>query len=336
MKGDVVEHELPPDGHGMAMSRWRLPAETIQRRRIRQSVVAYNAFVPWRSAMPLNPDAVGAVTGPVEMSWDSKDALLYAVGVGAGSEDPTGDELAFTTENSSGVRQQMLPTFGVVVSANASKGFTATAGEFAMKDLVHAEQWIRLRQPLPVRAVVSCTTTLTGVYDKGSAALVTGETAVTDVETGELMFTAGSSAFIRGAGGFGGDRGQALTAPPVPDLAPAMSVTYPTRPDQALLYRLSGDRNPLHSDPSFARAAGFPRPILHGLCSYGFTGRALLHSVCGSDPAAFGAMSARFSSPVMPGEELIVQIWPLSDDEAVFRTVVGDRVVLDRGHFSRA
>jgi len=284
--------------------------------------------------MAVSPGNVGAVTGPVELSWSSKDALLYALGVGAGSEDPVGRDLEFTTENTAGVVQRVLPTYGVVVSANASTGFTATAGDFSMKDLVHAEQWVRLAKPLPVVATVSCTTTLTGVYDKGSAAVVTGETVVTDARTGDLMFTAGASAFIRGQGGFGGDRGPRASIPVFPDGPPGVSVSYQTRPDQGLIYRLSGDRNPLHSDPAFASAAGFSRPILHGLCTYGFAGRALLAHICGNDVAAFGSMSARFSSPVTPGEELTVQIWPLADGEAAFRTLVGDRVVLDRGHFT--
>jgi acyl dehydratase len=116
-----------------------------------------------------------------------------------------------------------------------------------------------------------------------------------------------------------------------PERPPDHEVTYQTSPDQALLYRLNGDRNPLHSDPEFARAGGFDRPILHGLCTYGFTGRALLHALCGSDPARFGHIEGRFTSPVYPGEALTVRAWETGDGEAVFTTSVGERAVIDQG-----
>jgi acyl dehydratase len=141
------------------------------------------------------------------------------------------------------------------------------------------------------------------------------------------------AAFIRGEGGFGGDRGPSGKAE-APERAPDHTVIYATRPDQALLYRLSGDRNPLHSDPKFAARGGFDRPILHGLCSYGFTGRALLHSVCGSDPDRFVGMSARFSKPVFPGEELTVSIWELGDGRAFFRTSTPAGTVIDGGQLT--
>jgi acyl dehydratase len=151
------------------------------------------------------------------------------------------------------------------------------------------------------------------------------------VADGEPLFTSRSGLFIRGEGGWGGDRGPSSTFA-VPDREPDHEVTYPTRVDQALTYRLSGDRNPLHSDPKFAAMAGFPRPILHGLCTYGFTGRALLHALCGGDPARFRSMSGRFSSPVFPGEALAVRVWRGGEGEALFQTVGPDgRVVLDAG-----
>jgi len=152
------------------------------------------------------------------------------------------------------------------------------------------------------------------------------------VSSGEPLFSSTSSVFIRGEGGWGGDRGPSGPKNVPPEAPPTHSVTYQTREDQALLYRLSGDRNPLHSDPSFAKMGGFDRPILHGLCTYGFTGRALLHSLCDSDPSRFGSMAGRFSSPVMPGEALTVNMWVTGDGEAVFQTQGGDgRVVLDAG-----
>jgi acyl dehydratase len=145
------------------------------------------------------------------------------------------------------------------------------------------------------------------------------------------MVTTRASTFIRGEGGFGGDRG---TGQPweLPDRAPDHKVVQQTRPEQALLYRLCGDRNPLHADPAFAARGGFSRPILHGLCTYGFTGRALLQELCGSDPARFTSMSGRFSRPVLPGESLVISIWVAGNGSAQFQTAKEDgTVVIDRG-----
>jgi acyl dehydratase len=196
--------------------------------------------------------------------------------------------------------------------------------------LVHAEQAFELHRELPPAGAVRTVSKVTGIYDKGSGALVASEAHAVDVETGEPVITTRSAVFIRGEGGFGGDRGPRDQWAP-PDRAPDHKVTYPTRPDQALIYRLSGDYNPLHSDPEFAARAGFDRPILHGLCTYGVTGRALLHSVAGSDPARFRSMSGRFSSPVFPGESLTVSIW-VDGSAVLFRTAKDDgTVVIDRG-----
>ncbi len=278
--------------------------------------------------MPINPDAVGAESDPVETSWTSKDALLYAVGVGAGSVDPA-QELQFTTENSQNIQQQVLPTFAVI--AGMGGGAMAKIGEINWAMLVHGEQSIELSGPIPVEGTVRTSSRVTGIYDKGSGAVVVTEAESTDVATGDPLFKTRMSAFIRGEGGWGGDRGPSGGKNTAPDRAPDHKVTYETRADQALTYRLSGDRNPLHSDPEFAKLAGFDRPILHGLCTYGFTGRALLHSLCGSDPARFKQMDARFSKPVMPGDTLTISIW-VDGNEAVFRTETqnGD-VVIDAG-----
>jgi acyl dehydratase len=283
--------------------------------------------------MPLNLDAIGSVSEPIERTWSSKDALLYAVAVGAGTPD-TADELEFTTENSRDVAQRVLPTLCVLLGAGG--GFR-DIGSFNPAMLVHAEQAIELHQPLPVEGRVTVTGTLVDILDKRSGALIVSEARAVDAATGAPVFTSRSSAFIRGEGGFAGAAGSTprapLPDPPViPDRAPDHAVTYATLPSQALLYRLCGDRNPLHSDPSFARLAGFDRPILHGLCTYGFTGRALLHTLCGSDPARFASMAGRFTSPVFPGESLTVQMWREDDTTASFRTVASSgATVIDRG-----
>lgn len=281
--------------------------------------------------MPINPDAVGAESQPGERSWTSKDCLLYSLGVGAGVTDPTGFELEFTTENTNEVEQKALPTMAVVLGGGGPDSPLSKLGDVNYATMVHGEQGITLHKPLPVEATVSTVARISGIYDKGKAALVVLESEATDTADQEPLFTSTSKLFFRGEGGWGGDRGpdNAVT---FPDRDPDHVVTYETRTDQALLYRLNGDRNPLHSDPSFAALGGFDKPILHGLCTYGFTGRALLHSVCGSDPDRFAGMDGRFSSPVMPGESLSVHVWENGDGTANFRTFAsGDRVVLDNG-----
>ena len=279
--------------------------------------------------MPINPDAAGSVGQPAEFSWTSKDSLLYAMGVGAGVSDPTGFELEFTTENSNDVTQRALPTQVVVMGGGSTPGF----GDFNPVHLLHAEQAITLHQPVPAAGTAVATGRVGPIYDKGKAALVYLETDVADVD-GNPIWNTRSGLFIGGEGGWGGDRGPA-TEWHLPDRDADHVVAYPTRPDQALLYRLNGDRNPLHSDPTFAAAAGFDKPILHGLCTYGFTGRALLHALCDSDPARFGGMGGRFKSPVVPGETLEVHAWE-EDGRVMFQTRVGDRVVFDNGMMSRS
>ena len=283
--------------------------------------------------MGLDHSLVGVPSEPQTRSWDSKDALLYAVGVGAGLGDPL-RELEFTTENSEGIEQQVLPTFGVLI-AQARVG--RRLGDFDRAMVVHAEQAFELHRPLPVAGAVRTTSTVTGIYDKGSGALVVTENVAVDADTGEPLVTSRSGNFVRGEGGFGGERG---TSDPWdrPDRPADHEITLQTRPEQALIYRLSGDRNPLHADPAFAARGGFARPILHGLCTYGVTGRALLHALCGSDPARFAAMSGRFTRPVLPGDSLTTSIWvtdpggKAGDGQALFQTATQDgTVVIDRG-----
>lgn len=277
--------------------------------------------------MPINPDAVGNTGEKAEISWTSKDSLLYALGVGAGATDPTGFELEFTTENTKDTAQRALPTQVVVMGAGGMPPF----GDFNLAALLHGEQAIELHQTLPAEGKAVGQGKVAGIYDKGKAALVRLETTVTDTD-GNPMWTSRSGLFISGEGGWGGDRGPASDWA-LPDRDADNVVGYDTRTDQALLYRLNGDRNPLHSDPSFAGMAGFDKPILHGLCTFGFTGRALLHGLCDSDTDRFGSMGGRFKSPVMPGERLDVHMWD-EGDRTLFQTRVGDRVVFDAGVFT--
>jgi acyl dehydratase len=280
--------------------------------------------------MPMNLDAVGSTSDPITRSWTSTDCLLYALGTGAGALDPTGFELEYTTENSAEVQQRVLPTFATIVGlGGAGRG---SLGTFDPAMLVHGEQSIEMHGVIPPDGAVSTTSTVAGIYDKGSGALVVIESNSLDASTGSPCFSSRSALFIRGEGGFGGDRGPA-TSGAAPEGEADEKVSYTTRTDQALLYRLSGDRNPLHSDPVFAKRAGFDRPILHGLCTYGFTGRALLHTLCGSDPSRFGAMHARFSRPTFPGDTLTVSMW-VDGSEAAFRTEnQRGETVIDGGRF---
>jgi acyl dehydratase len=291
----------------------------------------------------LNLEAVGTASDPVHRTWDHKDALIYALGVGAGSLGAHERELEFTTENSFGVTQKVLPTFAAILGQRSLN--LGVLGEINYAQVVHGDERIWVSRALPTSGEVTVVTTIDGVYDKGSGALVVLSTNADDVESGERLATARMGLFLRGAGGFGGPRGpeddeeSAVAASPLPTSAPDHEVVYETRPDQALLYRLNGDRNPLHSDPSFAARAGFDRPILHGLCTYGFTGRALLHEVCASDPANFGSMRARFSRPAYPGDALTISIWDSSKDlprsfRFQTRSQRGD-VVIDSGLFRR-
>ena len=282
--------------------------------------------------MALDHSLVGVPGEPQERSWTSTDALLYAVGVGAGLGDPL-QELEFTTENTEGSPQRVLPTYAVLIAQTMS---ARGLGDFDRALLVHAEQGFELHQPLPVAGTARTVSTVTGIYDKGSGALAVTENVAVDAGTGQRLVTTRGGTFIRGEGGFGGDRGPG-DGWHRPDREPDHRVVQPTRPEQALLYRLSGDRNPLHADPEFAARGGFGRPILHGLCTYGFTGRALLHTLCGSNPARFLSMSGRFTRPVLPGDTLVVSIWREDDGTAQFRTATEDgTVVIDRGQMQFA
>jgi acyl dehydratase len=255
--------------------------------------------------------------------------------VGAGQTDPTGFELEFTTENSTDVKQKVLPTMPVVISMGGGPGLPSW-GEFDFRMLLHGEQGVTVHGPIPADGEVETVARIVGIYDKGKAAVIRLENRATYVDSGKPAFDTRFAAFIRGEGGFGESRGDEIADPPkMPERKPDHEVTYATRTDQALLYRLNGDRNPLHSDPTIAKFAGFDRPILHGLCSYGFTGRALLHELCGSEVVRFKSMDSRFSKPVMPGDTLTVRMWDDGKGRALYQTVTQEgTVVIDGGVFT--
>lgn len=274
--------------------------------------------------MALATDLVGTESDPHQFTWTHDDVMLYALSVGAGQDDPPA-ELAFTTENTDGVVPAVLPTFANIITRGAQVDF----GDYDRARLVHAEQSFRAHGTLPVAGTAVTTARVAAVYDKGRGALVRTEATATDATTGTPLATTVQTVYIAGEGGFGGPRGESVPSP-IPERAPDERIRVMTRPEQALLYRLTGDRNPLHTDPAFAARGGFDRPILHGMCTYGFAGRVLLHAVCAGDPGRLLEMDARFTRPVLPGDALTVEVWK-DPHGAHFRVVRDGDVVLDRG-----
>jgi acyl dehydratase len=280
--------------------------------------------------LALDPAAVGQSSSPAVFEWDADLAMLYALAVGAGVND-----LAHTTDNSDGIPQKVLPTFSVLAAANAfqPQGVLSRIGSFNMAMAVHGDQLVELHAPIPTSGSVTTTDTVTEINDKGSNAAIVLKSHSIATGTGEPLFTTTMTILVRGAGGFGGERGVSVNA--TPNVGDAHGVvTERTAETQALLYRLTGDKNPLHSDPTFAEKVGFDRPILHGLCTFGYVGRAILASVCGGDDDRFGSLYARLVSPVIPGDELSTAIWT-NKSGATFEAQTQDgQVVLDRGVFS--
>ena len=276
--------------------------------------------------MPIDPGAVGAKGQPSTRSWDTRDVMLYALGVGAGV-----DELELTTENTQDVELVTLPSMAVILGGGGMNALGGI-GSFNPVLLVHGGQSFRVHAPIPTSGTVTSEGEVTAIWDKGSGAVVEVTSSSKLEGSDEVLFTNVTSIFLRGEGGFGGDRGPSGAQNEPPDTAANHQVVLSTRDDQALLYRLSGDHNPLHSDPAFASAAGFERPILHGLCTYGFTGRGLIQGLCEGDATRLTSMEGRFSSPVYPGETLTVRMWRTGDGEAVFTTHgADDRVVISAG-----
>ncbi len=279
--------------------------------------------------MPISyPAILELKSEPETIVWKDKDAMLYALGVGLGSDPLNGDELPFVYENG----LKAVPTMATVLAMTEgySRLFARSGINFAR--VVHGEQAVELHAPLPPEGQASVESRVAAVYDKGEKGAILLIETTLGAAGGESLATLRSSIFARADGGFGGSSEGEAQPHPIPDRAADMTVDIPTRPDQALLYRLNGDRNPLHADPAFARMVGFPRPILHGLCTFGITCRAVLQAYAGFDPARIKAHQARFSAPVFPGETVSVDLW--RDGEVVsFQARVKDReaVVIKNG-----
>ncbi len=272
--------------------------------------------------------------GVAAINYEPRDTILYAMGVGAGSEaveDPA--LLRFVYER----QLQAFPTMAVVLGfpgfwmSDQRTGIDATR-------IVHGEQHLELHQPLPAAGKLTAHNKVIRITDKGEGkgALVTIERTLHDATSGDLVATLQQVTFCRGDGGYSASGAPSdPPAPPlpgVPDRTSDKSVSLPTRQEMGLLYRLSGDLNPLHADPAVATAAGFPKPILHGLATYGLAGRAVLGAFCANDPSCLASLSARFTAPTYPGETLVTDMW-LQDGEVRFRCSVAERniVALNNG-----
>jgi len=262
------------------------------------------------------PDILDQKTAPRTFTYGDKDVMLYALGVGMGRDPMNETELAFVYEKS----LKVIPTAATVLASAGGRpargadqveqkpGHRPSQINYLM--VVHGEQKVELHRPLPTSGTFTAQGRTIGAFDKGKdkGAVIINETTWTD-EAGEKVATLTGSTFARGDGGFGGPSEGQPEPHAIPGRKADLSVDIETREDQALLYRLNGDRNPLHSDPESAKRSGFPRPILHGLCTYGITCRAVLQAITGFDPDQIMSHQARFSAPVFPGDTITVDLW---------------------------
>lgn len=283
--------------------------------------------------MPINPDvAIGAELPDRTFSWTSSDVLLYHLGIGAGSRagdnlDPK--SLRYTLDDE---HLQVLPSFGIVAPTfheTDPPPLDLPGCDINLAQVVHGSQAISVNAPLPTSGSAVLSTRISDIWDKGKASVIwqegvarasTGSTS----EPGDVLWTVRSSIFVRGEGGWGGSRGESTTVE-IPDRKPDTDTTYDVTPQQALLYRLCGDRNPLHADPAFAQGAGFPAPILHGLCSYGIVLRTVTDDLLGGDAAKVGSFTARFAGVVFPGETIRVQAWDTDEHIVVTASIDSHR-----------
>ena len=245
---------------------------------------------------------------PGDGGYKKDDVILYALGVGAGVPCTDPSELEYTYEKN----LKVLPSFTTVANSGASGGIFSVPGlEFNRALMLHGEQEVEIHKPLPPETKLRGQTKIADIYDKGKAALLLLETAVSD-EQGDPLYTNRMSLFLRGEGGFGGPKGPDV-ANAKPERAPDGVVESTTLPQQALLYRLNGDKNPLHCDPDFAAKGGFDKPIIHGLCSYGIVCKAIVDGVLGGDPTKVAKYSARFRGVAWPGETYLTSYWKEGD-----------------------
>lgn len=283
--------------------------------------------------MPLDHDLLMGLS-PIrtEQSYSARDSMLYALGVGAGLGDPTDPmDLPFVYEKG----LKALPTMAAVMTYPGA-WLADPRLNLNYKQLLHGEQSLTIHHPLPAAADLVGLTRVEAIYDKGAAkgALLYSTREISDRRTGERIATVGMGYFLRGDGGFGGSSDGAPAPRRVPDRAPDVQVQLATRPEQALLYRLSGDYNPLHADPAAASEAGFARPILHGLCTYGVAGRGVMRILCRGEAERLKRFDVRFTSPVYPGETLEVDLWREGPGQAALRcrAVERNQYVLQHGY----
>ncbi len=273
--------------------------------------------------------ALGYELPELETTYDERDLALYALGVGAGKNPTDPGELHLVYERN-GEGFYPLPTYGVVPALNAifklaSEGQTAPGLHYGLDRILHGEQYLEVTRPLPPSARLKHKARISEILDKGKHAVVVTHLDTFDADSGELLVKNDVSMIVRGAGGWGGDRGGASDVNTPPDRAADVVITEKTDANQALLYRLSGDWNPLHVDPEFATAFGFEKPILHGLCTFGYVGRAAINAFAKGDPRTFKSIKVRFADSVFPGEALKIELWKESDLRVVLRATAVER-----------
>jgi acyl dehydratase len=256
--------------------------------------------------MPIDPKKALAAEFPKDRAeWDHDRVILYQLGIGAGVPPTDPKELEYTYEKN----LKVLPSFAVIPVFKAMGDITKVPGlSFNLASLLHGEQDIEIAEALPPAAKVETTGRIANIYDKGKAAVVVVELTAKEASGGEVLFINRSTMFLRGEGGFGGDSGPKPGNHP-PEREPDLVVESTTLPQQALFYRLSGDKNPLHADPDFAKMAGFDQPILHGLCSYGMICKAVVDHALDGDPARVARYQVRFAGVVFPGETIVTSMW---------------------------
>ncbi|GEC09215.1 dehydrogenase [Streptomyces spinoverrucosus] len=264
--------------------------------------------------MPIDAaKALAAEPRTGEIAWTPKDVLLYHLGIGAGLPATDPDELRYTLES----RLHVLPSFATVAGAGSPgviSGLSMPGVEVDLARVLHGGQALQVHRPIPATGTATATSRIAAVYDKGKAAVLVLRTEVADAEG--PLWTNDAQIFVRGEGGWGGERGPSTRLEP-PAGQPDRTVERAVRADQALLYRLSGDWNPLHADPEFAKVAGFERPILHGLCTYGMTLKAVVDTLLGGDVTRVRSYATRFAGVVYPGETLRIRMWRQEQETAV-------------------